>query len=166
MASQLDKDRPKTVNPLDAQWRFCQYWPRECNLTADFYFTWVWHPQIGQSQSWDHYQPIRFWVFLVLAPSNQPITELVPLSTDQILGLLGKWVRKKTLSLLLSKLPLCGSDKNTSYKQRQNWKKFFVLILVWVPILVARMQTSLRSAGHAPSCDGIMKQEGGTKLLS
>ena len=25
---------PKTVYPLDAWQRFCQYWPRDCNLTA------------------------------------------------------------------------------------------------------------------------------------
>ena len=45
--------------------RSCQYWQRECSLTADFRFCWV------------------------LAPSNQPITELGPLSTNQNLGLLG-----------------------------------------------------------------------------
>jgi len=27
--------QPKTVNPLDPRQRFCQYWLRECNLTAD-----------------------------------------------------------------------------------------------------------------------------------
>ena len=54
----------KTVNPLDPRRKFCQYWPRECNLTADFWF---------------------FWVF---APSNHPITELEPLSTNLIPGLL------------------------------------------------------------------------------
>ena len=78
----------KTVNPLDPRRKFCQYWPRECNLTAEFD---------------------------CLAPSNQPITELGPLSTNQIPGLLGKWVRKKTLSLVLSKLPLCGSKGLTVF---------------------------------------------------
>ena len=55
----------KTVNPLDPQQQFCDYWPRECNLMADFWSCWV------------------------LAPSNQPITELGLLSTNQIAGLLG-----------------------------------------------------------------------------
>ena len=55
---------PKTVNPLDPRRKFCHYWPRECDLTADFWFFWV------------------------LAPSNHPITELEPLSTNQIPGLL------------------------------------------------------------------------------
>ena len=67
-------DEAKTVKPLDPRRQFCQYWQRECNSTADFWFCWVWHPQISQSQSWDHYQPIRCRVCLVLAPSNQPIT--------------------------------------------------------------------------------------------
>ena len=55
----------KTVNPLDPRQQFCEYWPGECNLTADFQFFWV------------------------MAPSNQPITELGPLSTSQIADLLG-----------------------------------------------------------------------------
>ena len=104
---------PKTVNPLDPRRQFCQYWPRECNLTADFRFCWIlapsnqpireveplstnqlldpmdlctlksanhragttfnqsafgstgsWHPQISQSQNWDHYQPIRLRICL------------------------------------------------------------------------------------------------------
>ena len=43
------------------------------------------HPQISQSESLNHYQPIRFWFRWILAPSNQPIIELGPLSTNQIL---------------------------------------------------------------------------------
>ena len=69
------------------------------------------------NQSWDNYQPIRFWFYWVLAPSNQPITELGPLWTNQIPSLLGKWVRKKTQPLVLSKLPLCGSNRWTVFGQ-------------------------------------------------
>ena len=52
----LLKSRMKTANPLDPRQQFCQYWPRECNLTTDF------------------------WVCWVFAPSNQPIRELGPLA--------------------------------------------------------------------------------------
>ena len=87
--SSLYKCRPKTVNPLDPRQQFCQYWLRECNLTADFWICISWHPQISQSESWDHYQPISFWIRWILAPSNQPIIELGPLSTNQLLDPLG-----------------------------------------------------------------------------
>ena len=79
----------KTVNFLDPQRQFCKYWPRECNLTADFWICNSWHPQISQSESWNYYQPITFWIRWILAPSNQPIIELGPLSTNQILDPLG-----------------------------------------------------------------------------
>ena len=35
-SSVFARRRAKTVNHLDERRRFCQYWPRECNLTADF----------------------------------------------------------------------------------------------------------------------------------
>ena len=79
----------KTVNPLDQWQKFCQYWWRECNLTADFWFCFSWHPQISQFWSCDHYQPIILRICWFLAPSNQPITEVGPLSTKQIADLLG-----------------------------------------------------------------------------
>ena len=74
---------PKTVNLLDERRRFCQYWPRECNLTADLRFC------------------------LVLAPSNQPITELGPLSTNQIVDPLD-------LGTLKSANPRAGTSINQS----------------------------------------------------
>ena len=105
---------PKTVNPLDPRQGFCQYWPWGCNLTAEFWFCLVlanhragtsinqsdcgsagsWHPQISQSQSWDHYQPIRFWIRWVS---------------------LRQWVWKQTQPLKLSKLPCHGSKGLTVF---------------------------------------------------
>ena len=79
------KWRTKTVNHLDERRRFCQYWPRECNLTADFWVCYSWHPQISQWESLNHYQPIRCWIRWILAPSNQPIMEQRPPSTNQML---------------------------------------------------------------------------------
>ena len=80
---------PKIVYHLDERRRFCQYWPRECNLTADFWVCYSWHPQISQWESLNHYQPIRCWIRWILAPSNQPIIERRPPSTNQMLDPLG-----------------------------------------------------------------------------
>ena len=86
--------KPKTVNPLDPQRHFCQYCLREGNLTADFWICISWHPQISQSESWDHYQPISFWIRWI--------------SQRQC-------VWKQTQPLKLSKLPRCGSKGLTVF---------------------------------------------------
>ena len=54
----------------------------------------VWHPQISQSQSWDHYQPITLRICWV----------------SQL-----QWIWNQTQPLTLSKLPLQGSKGLTVF---------------------------------------------------
>ena len=76
----------KTVNPFDPRQQFCQYQPRDYNLTANFLFC------------------------LFLAPSNQSITKLGPLLTKQIVDLLCHQSQFLLLSLSLGDKQAMGEQ--------------------------------------------------------
>ena len=115
----------KTVNPFDPRQQFCQYQPRDYNLTANFLFC------------------------LFLAPSNQSITKLGPLLTKQIVDLLCHQSQFLLLSLSLGDKQAMGDGRaNTQNINHPTIQKLHSLCVLTTMIIILSNFLGQTISGH------------------